>query len=297
MRVGCHWGRSSRLALTGGVSFCGIACWAAGAVLGARFDAGLPLVPAGPTAPPGRPPRTGTERKRIKLAVACAMPLGMQIGMAGRQRSFWRSGLSRAGRAPGGPDAVGAVGDRGLPLVPACRTAPPHAKPRAGRHRTGVEAVIAGAVKLGGELGMRAGKRPACDRGVPAASIGLAQGPLVVLAITPRTARAMGAAFDRRLPLMPAGRAAPPHHLGAIHTEHRGADGRVARRVPLGGQLWPAFEKRHLNPGHHSPGNASRTGLTGRGRVSSKPPSRVSKVAAWRHPRRGPLAALLAVAG
>ena len=275
----------------------GIACWAAGAVLGARLDAGLPLVPAGPAAPPGWPPRTGTERERIELAVTCVMPLGIQIGMTGRQRSLWRSGLSRAGRAPGGPDAVGAVRDRGLPLVPARRTAPPHAKPRAGRHRTGVEAGVAGAVKLGGELGVRAGKRPACDGGVPAASVGFAQGPLVVLAIAPRTARAMGAAFDRRLPLMPAGRAAPPDHLGAIHTEHRGADGGVARRVPLGGQLWPAFEKRHLNPGHHSPRNASGTRLPGRGWVSSKPPSRVSEVAARRDPRRGPLAALLAVVG
>ncbi len=152
-------------------------------------------------------------------------------------------------------------------------------------------------MKLGGELGVGAGKRPACNGGLLAASIGLAQGPLVVLAITPRTAGAVRAAFDRRLPLMPAGHAAPPHHLGAIHTEHRGADGGVARRVPLRGQLWPAFEKRHLNPGYHSPGNASGTGLTGRGRVSSKPPSRASKVTARRHPRRGPLPALLAVVG
>jgi hypothetical protein len=217
--------------------------------------------------------------------------------MAGRQRSLSWNDLSRTGRAPRGPDKVGAIGDRGLPLMPARRAAPPHANPRAGRHRTRVQAWVAGAVKLGGELGVRAGKRPACDRGLLAASAGLAQGPLVVLAIARRTARAMGPAFDRRLPLMPAGHTAPPHDLEAIHPEHRGTDGGIARRVPLGGQLWPAFEKWHLNPSHHSPGNASGTGLACRGWVSSKPPGRVGPVAARRHPRRRSLTALLAVAG
>ena len=76
------------------------------------------------------------------------------------------------------------------------RSTGPHAKPRAGRHPTGVEARVVAAVKLGREVRMRAGKRPACDGGVLAVqSISLAQGPLVVLAIAPRTARAVRAAF------------------------------------------------------------------------------------------------------
>src|SRR5450755_4526818 len=184
----------------------------------------------------------------VKSRVERRMKLGQQPRRTAGQRTLRRDDALH-GSAAGLParratSSRGTVGDHRLPIVTAAPAPPPHAPRRSRPQRRRIKIAVALRVQVGRELRVLDRKRsPALNRAT------------VLRLAPPRAARTASPAPDaviyRRLPLVPAVPASPPHPAVRSARHRARIKLTVAGLVKLGCELRPQALQRSP-PGHWS---------------------------------------------